>query len=90
VNNNVKIVVPPGSGATSVFVQPGLIIPGFTPPGAGYYFEQYDINGTVLSLYVPDIDTGFIPLSPLCTQIDIVNTSNAAIGGIHVAWGIDG
>jgi len=90
-NENVKIAVPPGSGATSVFVQPGLIIPGFTPPGAGYfYILQYDINDTVLSLYVPDIDTGFIPLSPLCTQINIVNTSNAAIVGIHVAWGIDG
>lgn len=87
---DVSVKVPPGSGAQSVYIHPGLVVPGLTPPGVGYYVVQRDAAGAVLALYTPSIGQGFVPLSPFCTNVIIVNKSGDSIGGIHLLWGIDG
>jgi len=46
--------------------------------------------GSALVYYLADQYTDFVPLHPLCTDIQVVNKGNANAAFVSVVFGIDG
>lgn len=83
------INIPANAGVISSEVSIGPVaIAGF--PVIGVLVIQKNGGGQILKEYDPTVESGFVPVAPGCTQIDIVNQNAANNYRIQVTFGIDG
>jgi len=81
------IPVPQDAGAISAqVVSSALALAGL--PVHLIVFQKNSV-GQILKAYDPSVETGFVPLAPNCTEVEIDNIG-AFTARVKLTWGIDG
>jgi hypothetical protein len=81
------IPVPTNAGAISAQVVSSVLALAGLPVHLIVF--QKNAAGQILKAYDPSVDTGFIPLAPNTTQVEITNIGTFT-ARVKLTWGIDG
>jgi hypothetical protein len=80
--------IPPDAGVISVETSVGVLAAAALPIKA--LVLQVNGAGQILKQYDPTVQTGFVPVAPNATQVELINLSVGDTYRLQFTWGIEG